>query len=155
MIIQNREQLVYGQTVEMYLVTCYSCGVPFAIPSNLQRKFKDTRESFYCPNGHRQAYLKSTEEELRDKQQKELFQKNLEIQRLKRDSDGFQELWQNKIKENKKLTLQKKRIEKRIMAGVCPCCNRTFQNLAKHMENKHKGSGKTKAKINDLSTKKS
>lgn len=30
------------------------------------------------------------------------------------------------------------RIKKRIAAGVCPCCNRTFQNLARHMENKHK-----------------
>jgi hypothetical protein len=30
-----------------------------------------------------------------------------------------------------------KRIEKRIHAGVCPCCNRTFQNLARHMNTKH------------------
>ncbi|HEX9950777.1 MAG TPA: hypothetical protein VGB53_03340 [Rubricoccaceae bacterium] len=25
------------------------------------------------------------------------------------------------------------RTKKRIAAGVCPCCNRTFQDLARHM----------------------
>jgi hypothetical protein len=29
------------------------------------------------------------------------------------------------------------RIKKRIAAGVCTCCNRTFKNLARHMANKH------------------
>ncbi len=31
----------------------------------------------------------------------------------------------------------KTRIKNRVMNGVCPCCNRTFQNLASHMANKH------------------
>jgi hypothetical protein len=25
----------------------------------------------------------------------------------------------------------------RVSAGVCPCCNRTFQNVARHMKTKH------------------
>ena len=31
------------------------------------------------------------------------------------------------------------RMKKRVQAGVCPCCNRTFKQLAAHMENKHPG----------------
>ena len=31
----------------------------------------------------------------------------------------------------------KRRIEKRIHAGVCPCCNRSFPNLQRHMAAKH------------------
>lgn len=27
--------------------------------------------------------------------------------------------------------------KKRVSNGVCPCCNRTFKQLARHMENKH------------------
>jgi flagellar biosynthesis/type III secretory pathway protein FliH len=27
--------------------------------------------------------------------------------------------------------------KKRVANGVCPCCQRTFQNLARHMETKH------------------
>lgn len=29
------------------------------------------------------------------------------------------------------------RIKRRVSAGVCPCCNRTFQCLARHMATKH------------------
>lgn len=30
-------------------------------------------------------------------------------------------------------------VKRRVAAGVCPCCTRTFQNLAAHMQNKHPG----------------
>jgi hypothetical protein len=29
------------------------------------------------------------------------------------------------------------------LLGVCPCCNRTFQQLARHMKAKHPGYGPT------------
>lgn len=29
------------------------------------------------------------------------------------------------------------KIKKRVSAGVCPCCQRTFQNVARHMKCKH------------------
>ncbi len=29
------------------------------------------------------------------------------------------------------------KIKNRISKGVCPCCNRTFANLARHMESQH------------------
>ena len=29
------------------------------------------------------------------------------------------------------------RVKKRVAAGVCPNCNRTFQDLARHMKSKH------------------
>lgn len=32
-----------------------------------------------------------------------------------------------------------RRVQKRIHAGVCPHCNRTFQNLQSHMNSKHNG----------------
>jgi hypothetical protein len=31
------------------------------------------------------------------------------------------------------------RLKNRAAAGVCPCCNRTFAQLARHMATKHKG----------------
>jgi uncharacterized small protein (DUF1192 family) len=31
------------------------------------------------------------------------------------------------------------RTKKRVAAGVCPCCNRTFENLARHMAGEHPG----------------
>ena len=32
-----------------------------------------------------------------------------------------------------------KRMRTRVMNGVCPCCNRTFQNLLRHMQTEHQG----------------
>jgi hypothetical protein len=29
------------------------------------------------------------------------------------------------------------RIKKRVAAGVCPCCNRSFKDLARHMAGQH------------------
>ena len=29
------------------------------------------------------------------------------------------------------------RVKRRVGNGVCPCCNRTFKNLADHMTTKH------------------
>jgi len=29
------------------------------------------------------------------------------------------------------------KIKRRVQHGVCPCCNRTFSNLASHMKTKH------------------
>ena len=29
------------------------------------------------------------------------------------------------------------RIKKRVANGVCPCCNRTFKDLAAHMSTQH------------------
>jgi hypothetical protein len=29
-------------------------------------------------------------------------------------------------------------VQKRVGNGVCPCCNRTFEDLARHMKVKHR-----------------
>ncbi|HYC31767.1 MAG TPA: hypothetical protein VEB59_05720, partial [Gemmatimonadales bacterium] len=33
------------------------------------------------------------------------------------------------------------KIKRRVAGGVCPCCNRTFSDLARHMSGKHPGWG--------------
>jgi hypothetical protein len=38
-------------------VTCYKCGITFAIPSDFARSRKKDGKSFYCPNGHPQKYI--------------------------------------------------------------------------------------------------
>ena len=45
---------------------CCTCGVLFAISKALQLNWKDNNQTFYCPNGHRQSYIKSTEQTLRE-----------------------------------------------------------------------------------------
>ena len=50
--------------VETGLITehCITCGVYYAFPRELQGLRERDHESFYCPNGHPQAYVEKTKE---------------------------------------------------------------------------------------------
>lgn len=143
--VKNQAGVEYGQYVAMEIIHCCSCGVPFAMPESLRSQFQDDpKRYFYCPNGHPQHYSKSTEQRLRETLQAEKDAATKEQQRLeaiafraKEEAQGWQTQWENQLKEKKKIAAKLKRTEKRIAHGVCPCCNRTFQDLARHMETKH------------------
>lgn len=121
------EGIKWNKTITMETIVCCECGVPFGMPSDLKEKCRaDSGKLFYCPNGHAQHYSKSTatkvkeeyEAKLKEKQE-ELWAANSKAVQLEVDLD----------KANRKL--------KRVSKGVCPCCNRTFENLARHMKSKH------------------
>ncbi|NBW14536.1 MAG: hypothetical protein EBR82_41710 [Caulobacteraceae bacterium] len=115
--------MTYGFTK----VQCYKCAVEFYMPDILEATCRrHTDQSFYCPNGHGQVYKTSITDELRrerDLLKQQIAQKDDEI-RLEREAAD---------KERKRLV----RLQKRTAAGVCQCCNRTFTNVARHMQTKH------------------
>lgn len=79
-----------------------------------------------CPNGHSQAYVTSEADRLRTM----LEEANRKATYLAADVQSYSA---RAIKAEK--TLQRER--KRISGGVCPCCNRTFVSLGRHMATKH------------------
>jgi hypothetical protein len=126
-------------SVEMYVEECCNCGIIFAMTEDFhQEKLKhrnnDNRRSFYCPNGHAQWYLGETEEQKLKR----------ELEQAKKDRDWYD---RNYAAARKEADHQRRRangykghatrITKRVKAGVCICCNRTFQDLARHMATKH------------------
>lgn len=114
-------------TTTLTETTCCSCGITFAMPENFLRKKKETHANFYCPNGHTLHYAhKSEAEELKDKLAREKSQHDQTLAELEEKNKTL-------IAIKGHLTRQKKR----IAAGVCPCCNRTFQNVHRHMESQH------------------
>lgn len=92
--------------------------------------FIDTRRkdkrSFYCPNGHSLSYAEGEADTLR--KQLEAEKQRVEMFRL-----------ENQAKERKLSTLkgQLTKTKNRITKGVCPCCNRSFVQLGRHMQTKH------------------
>lgn len=114
-------------SVQLVSETCINCGVEFAWPSVLREKaLRDKQERpFYCPNGHRQWFTGPTQIE------RDLEFARAEAERLRRDA-AF------KAEQIKTLERKAKRQTKRIHAGVCPHCNRTFEQLARHMQSKHR-----------------
>ena len=101
---------------------CYVCGVPMFTPENLRRKFADTGEVFYCVNGHKLSI-------------KDTVQHQLERERLKvRELEAQRNLAEANLDRARK---ENQRIRRRVEAGVCLHCNRTFSNLAAHMKTQH------------------
>ena len=120
------------QTVTLVPVTCW-CGMPHAIPKDLdaynqrQRDNGLPQQSVYCPAGHSWSYS--------GKSKVELLERDLAAERARKD-----QLRQEVKVLGDRLNAEKaakSRLKNRVAAGVCPCCNRTFQNLARHMKGQH------------------
>ena len=120
-------------TNTLTIIECGDCHIPFAIPDNLYRaRLKDGRD-FHCPNGHAIHYYETDNMKLRK-----------ENERLERRLANARE--DQRIAEVDALTARRKaaaakgvltKARKRQAHGVCPCCNRTFPNVARHMASKH------------------
>jgi len=111
-------------------IECYKCAMVFGMPMDFLRRLRETGDSFYCPNGHSQAFIKSEVDKLR-----------AELERVKASSQREIE-WQKgqRLVAEKQLIAKKGQITKlknRVSKGVCPCCNRSFSNLHQHMTTKH------------------
>lgn len=114
-------------TTTFGLEICCSCGMHFAMPQDYQQRRTKDHKGFYCPSGHRQYYLtKSREEELQD--ERDFYQTRT------RSLTTQLEHAKNRTRAQK---AAKTRIKNRVAKGVCPCCNRTFQNLQRHMTGQH------------------
>ena len=116
---------------------CISCGVHWAMPLVYTNHRRETHEPFYCPNGHGQCYQKSEKD-------KEIAVKAAEIERLKRQLEWKENslrsanaMVDTAHRSNAALKGMITKERKRVGNGVCPCCNRTFKQLAAHMACKH------------------
>lgn len=110
---------------------CCNCGMAFAMTTDFQKRRLKDRKSFYCPSGHGQHYTgRSEAQKLRAE--------------LRRANNRADEMQQQAAKEGQRaasISRSYKRVRDRVKNGVCPCCNRTFDNLARHMKTKHEDYG--------------
>ena len=115
--------------VQLDWTECYSCGVVIVIPSEMMTMLQRIHKSFYCINGHRQNFV--------DKSDYEILQGELKaVEAGKIMAERRANNYKNQVRAEK---AAKTRIKNRVAAGMCPCCNRTFENLARHMNTKHPG----------------
>ncbi len=110
---------------------CCECGINFGIPEDFKNILLDNGKTFYCPNGHSQYFTnkKSLEDRLKIKERQ-----------LKEEREFSSRLYDEKEDFKKKAAAQKgqkTKILNRIKNGVCPHCNRSFENLHNHMKTKH------------------
>lgn len=117
----------------MKTIECCNCGVAFGVPDTLYGSLRETKRDFWCPNGHRQAYTESEADKLRR-----------ERDRLKQNAAYLSEQVaaqiDRRIDAERRLAATRgvvTKLKARAAHGVCPCCSRTFTNMARHMATKH------------------
>jgi len=121
-------------TDKLLIEHCCNCGMTFGIIEDFYNQRRNDHKMFYCPAGHPQYYNgKSEAEKLKEQLQLEIKDKEWYVKRV-------ESLHTNLTKSNHQVRAQKAaktRLANRVKNGVCPCCTRTFSNLANHMKTKH------------------
>ena len=116
-------------THTIYMQDCISCGIEFGVPNEFDDRRRRDGKSFHCPNGHAQSYGESDAARLKAEREKTA---RLSA-RLEQERAACAALERRAAAARGQVT----KIKKRIANGVCPCCNRTFSDLADHMATKH------------------
>jgi len=111
-------------------VQCGTCGVHHAIPQVMYDTLHREGGFWHCPNGHQRGFRTGTEKAEQEKIRRERDQ-------LKQDAARLHERIREEARRAEKAEKKLAATQKRVAAGVCPCCTRTFQNLQRHMKSKH------------------
>lgn len=113
-------------TVALEPESCCQCGIAFGMTDAFKRYKRGDGSCFYCPSGHPQHYTETTE------------------QKLRKQVAAAEQKWSDEVDRNRRLDRQLiasrgqvTKIKNRVANGICPCCNRTFVNLQRHMGTKH------------------
>lgn len=124
------EYVIEGVTLRA--MTCGTCGVKHAMPAIIYDTAREEGGFWHCPNGHRRGWTEA-QGALAEREAAQRRRLESALQGNARLAEEAAEANRLCIKAEKKLASQKRR----IAAGVCPCCNRTFAKLAMHMTSKH------------------
>lgn len=119
----NRAKIVVLTGFRFVTEDCITCGTLFAMSEDLwDRRYRD-RKSFYCPNGHSMVFSGKTDaDKLKDAEARET---------ALRDQLGAA------VREAESVRSALLRDRQRFANGVCPCCNRSFENVRRHMASQH------------------
>jgi rubrerythrin len=121
---------------------CCECRMPFAMTKAFQdARLSDRGSWFYCPAGHRQWYVgESTEAKAireRDIAKQQIARAEQEAREATRRAEAAEAEASEQRAVAAKARLATRNIRKRAINGVCPCCTRTFSNVAEHMRKQH------------------
>jgi len=116
------------------VMECIKCGFLFAAPERFFDTQRRDAKSHYCVScGRSQGWTRSENDRLRDQLKKETHR----LERARRDRDDARSRAE---KANLSRAYYKgcvTKIKNRVKNGVCPCCNRHFVNLERHMHGQH------------------
>lgn len=115
---------------------CCRCKTEFYLPDELYHSAKRSPAiSFWCPYGHEQHFAAGETDEQKLRRERDRLK-----QQLAERDDAIAEQRKMREQAERQVSAQKglvTRLKNRVGRGVCPCCNRQFDNLHRHMTSKH------------------
>lgn len=126
---------VLSLPVQLESVDCGCCGGTYAINQAYKSKAYQDGLSWTCPYCKAGWGYSGQSENAKLKKQLEAEKVAREAERQRKDAA----LARANEAEAKALKTERanKRLKTRVAAGTCPCCTRTFSQLARHMATKH------------------
>lgn len=122
----------FTETFTVFNCCRAGCGVAFALNDDFVRRRRSDRKSWYCPNGHSQWFPGETDHDKAQRLAGQLDMERTRRQQAEKTADYA-------TRSRKAVSTRLRKVKQRVGHGVCPCCNRTFKQLAAHMESQHPG----------------
>jgi len=116
--------------VGLVVEECIACGVIFGITSAYRKERMNDHRNFSCPNGHSQHWPQESDAE----KFKRLYNE-AEDRRAQTQAEADQ--LAASLSATKGVVTKQRRKLARVSQGVCPCCNRSFRNVKRHMKTMH------------------
>lgn len=116
--------------LELELHECGRCGVLFGMGIGFVRARRADHGTWHCPNGHSWAFTSESEEETLRRQRNEARDRAARERSLRDQTEASLRATKGVV------TKQRKKLD-RMKHGVCPCCNRHFENVEAHMATEH------------------
>ncbi len=114
-------------------IACCQCKVSFGMDEATHLTLRRSSTNFYCPFGHQQHFPQGKTEA--EKLAAAQAQAKREV-RWRHEAEEAARATERRLAAQKGVTT---RLKNRVANGVCPCCNRSFMNLQRHMASQHKG----------------
>ena len=115
-------------TIQIVAHWCTGCGIPYGLPTGFLDQRRKDHQSWTCPNGCVRYFPKGPDQEQLLRERLKSLESTLTHTRDQRDAA------QRSANAQKGVAT---RIKNRVAKGVCPCCNRTFVDLGRHMAGQH------------------
>ncbi len=110
---------------------CPICGIHYGVDEVVMAYKRalpstDKDRGWHCPNGHSLVNAESEADKWRKK-----------AERLQQDNARLGDEAAAERRRAEMAQRETKRIKKRAEEALCPCCNRHFSQLERHMKSKH------------------
>lgn len=119
---------------DLAAIACGKCGGTYAIAERFRRQCQEEGKGWNCPYckvgwGYGEGENAKLKRQLQAERNRVEYWQNEECVERRRA--------EHQARRASAFKGQVTKIKNRVGRGVCPCCNRTFENLARHMASQH------------------